>query len=44
MELLTDLQARFAFVPRRPRVYLYRPAASTPAAPEGRPAPAEAAT
>jgi len=43
MELLTDLQAQFAFVARRPRVYLYRPA-DPPAAPEGRPAPAEAAT
>jgi 2-polyprenyl-6-methoxyphenol hydroxylase-like FAD-dependent oxidoreductase len=43
MELLTDLQELFAFVPRRPRVYLYRPP-EPPAAPEGRPAPAEAAT
>jgi flavin-dependent dehydrogenase len=35
MELLTGLQARVAFVPRRPRVYLYRPA-DQPAAAEAR--------
>lgn len=41
MELLTDLQARFGFVPRRPQVYLYR-AAEPPLAGEALTAPAGA--
>ncbi|HEX6203859.1 MAG TPA: tryptophan 7-halogenase [Thermoanaerobaculia bacterium] len=34
MEALTELQTRFALVPRRPRVYLYRPAEAAAAAGE----------
>lgn len=42
MELLTELQARFAFVPRRPQVYLCGAVAPPPPAMEALAAPVEA--